>query len=277
MKLSSSTELVKPFGCSLVESVVLLKKFGFEAIDFGLTKDYSGYSDNDFDKMLLEVKKQADESKIEIFQTHLPYYDFAHGLKDSKEDSVKKAIRGTQLLGAKYAVLHPANTRTPEEDGKEMTIDYFKPHIEYAKSLGVEILIENMPSVNYGTAPHRYCVGAKELLEAADELKINVCWDFGHPNVSGYCLDQTDDLLLVGERLKVVHINDNYAVGYDEHLAPYCGNINWDAILKALKKINYNGTFNYEILPRHMPASAVESFAAFLVDIGKKMIKEIEA
>ena len=73
---------------------------------------------------------------------------------------------------------------------------------------------------------------------------LGACWDTGHAVMDGK-FDQYADLKELGGNLKAVHIHDN-GVHSDQHLAPYCGKLQLDSIVKGLIDIDYKGAFTFE-------------------------------
>jgi len=73
---------------------------------------------------------------------------------------------------------------------------------------------------------------------------MGVCWDTGHANIQK--LNQYQAIKALGKNLVTTHIDDNDTSG-DQHLLPFEGNINWKAIITALREINYMGLFNLEV------------------------------
>ena len=94
---------------------------------------------------------------------------------------------------------------------------------------GYGIFIENM--LNAAQMP-------EELCDVADTLGIGICWDFGHANISG--VKQSKGLAYVGKRLKVLHVNDNFA-GDDIHILPFTGNVDWRDAMHGLALSEFDG------------------------------------
>lgn len=142
------------------------------------------------------------------------------------------------------------------------------PYVEFAYKHNVEMLIEVMP--DYCNYPRT----AEELCQAADKMGIGVCWDFGHPNVNKYKKngDQRDELRLIGQRLKALHVNDNGGGKVDEHLPPYLGSVDWDTHIPVLKEIGYKGDFNYEVLQRRIPNELLPNVAKYLIETGRRLM-----
>jgi CRISPR-associated endonuclease/helicase Cas3 len=215
----------------------------------------------------IEFANYAKDIGIEIYQTHLASCDFMYNYDEYNVGFVKMGIEATSLLGAKYAILHPANPMTPEEDGMGITIEFFKKHIEYAKSVGVDILVENMRISVKKELKYRYCSDVDELCELADLLGIGICWDTGHANILRD-VDQREELKQVGKRLKALHINDNTGIDDDSHILPYTGNVPFDEIIPILNEIGYKGTLNFELSGKNLPPIAIDSYVKCIFEIG---------
>ncbi len=113
-------------------------------------------------------------------------------------------------------------------------------------------------------------------MELVDELKkeysnIGICWDFGHANEMGW--DQVQSLEYIGKRLVAVHVQDNYGVN-DDHLLPYHGTIEWEPIMKTLKKIDYQGVFAYETHRASMrvPEPVIDALLTYAFQLGNYLI-----
>ena len=100
---------------------------------------------------------------------------------------------------------------------------------------------------------------------------VGICWDFGHANEMG--LNQPQALEMIGNRLIAVHVQDNYGIN-DDHLFPYHGNIEWEPIMKTLKKIDYKGVFAYETHKATMrvPEPLIDAILQYSLQLGNYLI-----
>lgn len=117
--------------------------------------------------------------------------------------------------------------------------------VAYAKEKGVQIAFENLEGEEYLDAL---------MTRYQDCAHVGFCWDSGHD----YCYPatKTDFLKRFGNRLIMVHLNDNFGVrdpsgipnGKDDlHFLPYDGNLDWDNILLRLKAALKQEILNFEI------------------------------
>lgn len=215
---------------------------------------------------------------IEFSQSHSHFYNVCNDEienREWREELVRRAIIGSSKLGIKWMTLHAGTVRKNGysfEESKRKNIEYFKPHIEFAKKLNVGVVIENLfdPSATMRT----YTATTEELIDLVDSFNdssVGICWDFGHANLVG--VDQNISLRKIGKRLKSTHISDNNGVR-DEHLLPLYGSIDWEPIMRTLKEIDYEYDFTYEITPfvDKVPAEIRDTLLLHTVEVGNYLL-----
>lgn len=231
--------------------------FSHVAISFGSTDVLMR---NDYKERVEEIAVLLEKNKMSCIQTHLPCY---HLLVDSDEVdekielAIKRGIEQSATLGAKWAAFHP---RTAVNGGYDRTKSYrdnkekLKEYLEYSEKSGVGIAVENMPLYPFTNPEWRFFGGGfEELCELCDDLnseKIGICWDFGHAHTAS--IDQEKAFLVVGDRLKITHVHDNYRNG-DHHQMPLMadsiwGGIKWEKVMPALARIKYAGPLTLELI-----------------------------
>jgi len=248
-----------------------LAKIGFKGIDFYMGT-VSGMTEGR-DWAVAKIGELAEQNGLVFCQCHLPFISQTSGVPEGDEfnNRVFTALDCAKALGIKYAVMHP-NTVSIPLDSYDRKAEYdkvaafFAPFVEYANKVGVEMIIENMRSVQGDTPSHRYCASPDELCEIADRFGIGVCWDTGHANITGLC--QSEAIGYVGKRLKVVHLNDNVG-GDDIHYCPYMGTVDWHDVMSGLKNIGYEGAINFEISRGKVPDNALFDFGKYIYRTGE--------
>lgn len=226
------------------------------------------------------VAETAQRLGMCLDQSHLPFYNFADPACPDLEEKNRmfaRMIEASGILGVKWAVFHPGNAVDSVlgvKESKRRTIEFLKPYMELAEKNQVGIAIENLFVPRKLKKAYRYCSWAEEVCDLVDSIpgNVGVCWDFGHANLLGD--DQAESLKLVGKRLKVIHVHDNDGKR-DDHQVPftYCCNVDWEGILPVLKRIGYEGNFNFEIINPKMLAGAAEGFGIYLRQLGMEMIR----
>ena len=68
----------------------------------------------------------------------------------------------------------------------------------------------------------------------------------------------------------MLHVHDNF--GKDQHIPPFCGNINWNAVMQALANVGYDGDLNFEVNATNVPEASRKEHAAYLVSVGRHLI-----
>ena len=256
------------------------KELGFDAVDFsGRTYALMGDQPEVYIEKTLEI---AREVGLTIPHCHLPFGVSPETPADILQDFEKRVYREidyAKLLGVDYAVLHPNSASVPRDSFDrqaqyDVAMAHLGPFVEYANRLGVRIVVENMRLVYADYPVQRYCADPEDLCTLADALGIGVCWDTGHAHITG--LKQSDAIRYVGDRLKMLHINDNFA-GDDIHLAPFMGTLDWKDAMAGLAAIDYNGVLNFEVGAGRQPAGPRKAFAAYLVAAGQELLAMMDA
>ena len=139
-----------------------------------------------------------------------------------------------------------------KERARQTNLDYFSAIVPALKETGVTMCIENLFFYIREEKRWAACFGStgEELRDVIDTLNemhgphFAACVDTGHAVVAKQ--DPAEMLKILGDRVKVLHIQDNLGVK-DEHLIPTEGKIDWKRVATALGEIGYTGTFNFEV------------------------------
>ncbi len=252
------------------DEIVFQKEAGFDAIDMSLCS--IDFLNDNWKNVIEDVIEAAKEQGMRFEICHLPYIQAGAKLEGEAYEIFKtrkmRAIEAAKTVGVKYAVMHPNAPTVPQKtfNRKEQfdsVMQYLSPFAEHAAKLGVNVVVENMRVIPTFVASHRYAQTPDELCDVADALGIGVCWDFGHANISG--IKQSEGLAYVGNRLKVLHINDNFGIG-DDHVPPFVGNIDWKDAMHGIHEIGFDGLLNFEIATGKIPTELRPALAKYLVD-----------
>ena len=84
-----------------------------------------------------------------------------------------------------------------------------------------------------------------KIFEELSDDNLVACLDIGHAEMRGLGTSAVDMIHALGSKLCALHIHDNDK-HRDLHQIPFSKNIDYDAIVKALKEINYQGYFTLE-------------------------------
>ena len=188
------------------------------------------------------------------FSLHAPFCDINIAALNERirEASVMEIINMVEYavnMNMRTVTFHPGLYSMAVPDMKERSIMNAKRSIRMldriSEEYGVNMALENMPSM-----PFMLAHTADEMFELLDGTNMPICFDIGHANTVG----QVDEIIeRFGDRIINVHIHDNDGTA-DQHMTIGDGNINFETILKKLRR--YMG--NYIIESRTLE-SAVES------------------
>jgi sugar phosphate isomerase/epimerase len=243
---------------------------GFDAIDFSFT-DYWRPMMHErirgqfrMDDLTGPARSKAEALGVPLVQTHasgLQRLDQPPQTPATTFAFFEETLRWAGELGIPWVVFHAGTIAGPWDaqhmaELRQRNIDAFGTLLKTAEPLGVGIAIENFgdsmahPSLR---SERSYCATPAELVDLVDAINsplVGICWDSGHAHVQR--LDQYQALLAVGHRLKATHIQDNDGV-VDQHYLPYQPHhlgplgIDWDGVMRALREINYQEAFCYEV------------------------------
>ncbi len=283
MKLSMNSSYfvnkTLPEKMRLDDSVKRAADFGFEVLDCSLSDLRFLYTDNDWQSVIKAAKQTADEHGISFRYSHGPfYYPAEDDVKGWEEFDiwVHNSIDAAAILEAEVMVMHPFSLAAPNysfSNSLKKACESLRPYKEHCDRVGVTLCVENMVK-RAMVHMRRFGEVPEDIIAVAEKLDCGICWDTGHANCSG--LDAYDSIMQVAPRLKVVHINDNLGLD-DNHIPPMLGNINWDAVVQALKDSNYNGDFNMELgtVRSCNAASVCDAFTHYIIETGKYLIGRV--
>ena len=221
---------------------------------------------------------------------HLPFYmpspdNPAAMARFSRE--IASAIRAAAMLKIPDAVIHPIVRHESRRDRRAWiaeNIAFLTPLRDLADRLGMHLCIENMTGKPYAAHPSEAVYGsrAEDIQELCDRLSADVCWDFGHANLTGLC--QSAELEKLRGRVRVLHVHDNDGVT-DSHRIPFTcadraplgSSIDWEDAAEGLRLCEFTSTpgrcLNLELKSSDLPAdrSVRQSHAAEAIFAARKL------
>ncbi|MEM3437836.1 MAG: sugar phosphate isomerase/epimerase, partial [Nitrososphaerales archaeon] len=114
---------------------------------------------------------------------------------------------------------------------------------DYAESFGLRVALENMipNSKNFMTKPIEF----EDFLER-NRIKLKITFDIGHAYI-GNLIDEFVSKL--SDKFFIIHAHDNNGIK-DEHLGIGDGSINWNAFIKRLIELDFNGIYIVESIEK---------------------------
>lgn len=267
MKYGITTHYFSPFIKSDEQLYSEIKKAGYDCIDLSMydkmfvVHPIFNESAQKWREFFKNKAKIAKDSGLDIWQAHAIFPpDFTEGhvrdyCTDFEYDHYKKEIEAASLAGAKYLVVHhhKDGVLAPADMQKrafEKNKEFYEKLLPTFKDCGITLAIENLftpaKEERYGYR-RSHIATADDVLAFLDYLgdkSVVTCLDTGHMNMFG--LDVEETILKLGDKLKVLHLHDNYG-NSDLHLPPQYGNIDWNKMKNALDKIGFNGVYSLEL------------------------------
>jgi sugar phosphate isomerase/epimerase len=198
-----------------------------------------------------EFRKFAEEEGFSFPQGHLWLeVDIAAPDKADRENAIDKLKEWCDffnVLGIKSGVLHPGGLQS-ENIGNSLDmirtwqIEALSELASYIEKSPLVICLENICHPNAKDAE-----GLLGLIGDVDSDSLGICLDTGHYNIHHDRKDCANFINAVGNKLKALHIADNLGEN-DDHMLPYGkGRIDWKSTMVALKNIDYDALFNFEV------------------------------
>ena len=279
---------------------------GFTNLDFNFLDMVHGktefLSDN-YQQWAYECKEFARKNHVRWVQAHAAAAEVkTTGKKedfDRNMNYMKRSLECCGILEIPWAVFHHIDdpmVAGSDLSPRDFNLKIFDELLETAQKHKVGIAIENTHFPFF--AGNAIARGTEDLIDLVDTLGseyVGVCWDIGHANLNWLykgaesLANQSQQLKLIGSRLKATHIHDNNAKKMaaavklsepnaafvaDEHIQPFMGTVDWDDVIKGLDEINYSHYFTYEThnSVNNLPDEVVSSALVHLRKVGENLI-----
>lgn len=266
------------------KAVELIKQAGFDAIDYSYyyEKECEEILGENYKEYAREFRAYLDRSGISCNQAHAPFtfqYGMSLDVSEEKYLHIVRSMESAAILGAKNIVVH-AVTVPEDVDFEAYNIEYYKSFIPYCEAFNIHVAVENL----FSRDPKRHRLVGKlgspkelnRIIKKIDSPWIVACVDVGHAALTGY--EPEDFISRVDPGiLKCLHIQDNDYLD-DRHMLPYLANLNWSAVMTALKKCGYEGELTFEIVKylQKFSPELIPDALKFAAVIGKHLISIYE-
>lgn len=257
------------------EAVRLCAEAGFKYVDYS-----PDYKSADWAEKAQRDREILDAAGLIVEQTHAPFNRYGTHPEELFGTYYKNLFEASKIVGAKYVVVHADEYRTvdhyDEKEIEDFAYDYLAPHVDYAKKNGMTVAIENVFEDVIARCPQfggksRFTSRIhelKELIERFNDPAVRCCWDFGHASCAFGTEHMLDAMKQIGPYLCCTHVHDNY-YGKDLHLTPFLGNIDWEAHMKCLKEIGYQGKFSFELVYGSWPDALIGKWLRHVYEVGE--------
>jgi hexulose-6-phosphate isomerase len=252
MMLKGINQWCYPAGTPLEAVFTYSKDAGFDAVELNL------YEDDGIGLTLSTTNKEAEnllilakryDLKLCSLSTSLlwgaPLSSKDKNVREHGRHIVKKQIDLASLMGMDTVLVVPGlvNEITSYEDCYTNSQDEIKRLSEYAEVKGVHIGIENVWN--------KFLLSPLEMKRFVDEIGSDytgVYFDVGNVLQFGY---PEQWIKILGNRIRKVHVKDfNTKIGNITGFGPLLsGDVNWQAVMEALREIGYDDVITSEINP----------------------------
>ena len=241
-----------------IEALRLIREAGFDGIDYtfyGIDPEADILALPDAERKALagDVAAAAKDLGLVFPQAHAPFrYQLTESRTDKHYTDILRSFEFCARIGCGQMVIHTLKLPpgTDAETADSVNKEYMRSFLPYAREYGVRIGVENL----FVRDEKRGCFlpqhgdprAMNDFVDSLNDPMFTVCCDLGHCALTG-CEPEAFIAGMSPDRLTMLHVQDlNYRE--DQHLIPYAGKLDWDAVTAALAGIGYRGAFNLEVL-----------------------------
>ena len=268
----------------VTEQIKTIADCGFRHMDFNFldwsVDPRSGFTTDDWERWTDQAGQFAEREGIVFDQAHAAVVEnmIYQGISEQMlHEQWRRAILACQRLRIPWLVFHCLESA--DENWMERNHQLLDPYVELAQKAGVGIAFENI-WICKKEIPFSNTEALIEFVDSFQDPLVGICFDTGHANVhkgdaqAKLASDPYRQLTMIGHRLKALHINDNNGYG-DDHIAPFDGNVCWDAVMRGLRDAQYQGAFTFETHNAvvRLPESLKEDKIRFLKRIGEELVR----
>jgi len=244
---------------SLYDSFRLAKDAGFEGVEVALAAEGEIALDST-EKQLLTIRAQAQECGIELYSVSSGLYwqnwltadDPAERAR--AKDIVRRQLETAKILGAETILVLPGCVNADFEDPNKV-VDYqdaWERGLEAmnelkhdAEKIGVSIGLENVWN-KFLTSP----IEMNAFIEKIGSPAVGCYFDVGNVVFNGY---PEHWIRILGDKIKKVHFKDyrRAAGGLHGFVDLLAGDVNYPAVMDALRAAGYDGWVSAEMIPSY--------------------------
>ena len=298
MKLATTIGEIYDYVSSPAEAIRSYRNSGFRYLDYSFYYDHLNPSpfllddDRNWKQQIHESGEAAAQEGFTFVQAHLPGYNPMGRYDTGHNNCMRAMLRCAEACGilqiptvvmhTSFSPVHqyPMDQKAYFEYNRKFLLEL----LEIAAKYNFTLCIENTSAKNMGSCYFpRTPEEMNDFLTFMDHPNLGCCWDTGHAVMENR-FDQYSDLMELGTNLKAVHIHDNNALS-DQHLPPYCGKLEIDRVVEALKDLNFPGYFTFEAdaflnyrngssCAADLPLEVRQAGLALLYRIGKAILEK---
>ena len=226
----------------ILSEIEWIARSGFDFIDLFLEPDEGAIEVIDTGKIREKLKSTGMHATGHL-AWYLPIGSPLSQIRRAAVQTAKEYAEAYAEIGVSLMTIHshwPPHLFTAEE-GMNWQIESLQEIMEFTIPIGVKVMYEPVDG-GYDSPEN-----IRLILDRLPNLLFHL--DIGHANLHGRKPDRM--IRQFTDRLVHLHLHDNN--GYaDLHLPPGTGNINWSAVTKAIKEIDYQRTITIEVFSRDL-------------------------
>ncbi|MBZ5698904.1 MAG: sugar phosphate isomerase/epimerase [Acidobacteriia bacterium] len=140
-------------------------------------------------------------------------------------DEMKRALDLAEYIPFRYCIQHVARSRDiPDQRRWDAAFSSLEHLSLFAKQRGVTLALEN--TLGEMATP----ANLKHFLEQTRLTNVKLCFDIGHAHIAG---GVPSAIGIIRNLVVTTHVHDNNGER-DDHLLPYDGTVDWNAMLASL-------------------------------------------
>ena len=246
-----------PMGLSLTDKFKLAVKAGFEGFEIDLSEDGPLTLDSSA-KEVAAVRELAEQSGLQLSGLATGLYWGANpasadiAVRQRAETILRKQIEIAGALGLDAILVVPATVGADfipncevvaYDTAWQRATDFIRAALPAAEKAGVRIGVENVWN-KFLLSP----LEMRQFIVQFDSEWVGAYFDVGNTLAMGY---PEHWIQILGRQIRRVHLKDyRRAVGsVDGFVEILSGDVNWPAVMSALRTIGYDGWLTAEMIP----------------------------
>jgi L-ribulose-5-phosphate 3-epimerase len=246
-------------GTSVIKAMELAKDAGFEGIEFCLAAT-GEISLESKEKELLVIRKEAEEMGLELpsLASWLPWeYSLTSNRPEHRQkakDIIRKQIDTAAILGANTVLVVPGYVGVDFVENSEICPydEVYDRALEAISELAIDAAASGL-TIGVENVWNKFLLSPLEMRSFIDEVgssAVGVYFDVGNVLLTGY---PEHWIKILGHRIKKVHFKDyrRNPGGFNAFVDLLAGDVNYPAVVDALRAIGYDDYCNAEMMPTY--------------------------
>lgn len=257
MKLATSTGDFSWYVDSIAEKIRSFRGSKFKHINLeqtGSIPEFFEESDYGWKRLANEWGEAAVYSDVNFAVSHAPclHKPCLNALKDRSDTAyqaniraIRRSIEICHILGIDRIVVHACPSSAFDTDTfYRYNKMFYSEFFDLTEQYNITVMTENWDHSKTHFSTGREM---RDFLEEMNHPLLAACWDTAHGNIDPVArgLGQYQNIIALGDRLKGLHISDNFG-DVHHHSWPFAGVVNFDSVIQGLLDVSYDGFFTFE-------------------------------